>query len=415
MPKQQVVLQLSSDVQSHVSSYYKPEYNKKGELEGCSIIQSIKSPALFFNKFMPSPTPEQKQLKESFLRELARRMQTEELRDLVERVRTRLEDQLCALQKSIENPPFVIDCIDRQVVWRMVVGLGTANVLETSMTLHRLYGFPYIPASAVKGITHSYAFWQIADEFKITDEDSLKKLYELLMETDRKKQSKSITELGLEEKRQTKFNQAVEQYQRIFGTTVHQGSVIFFDALPLELPKLELDIMNPHYSKYYDGTEPPADWLEPVPITFLTVGKGAGFRFYWASQDTTLLPIVRSWLQAAVSDVGVGAKTRAGYGELSDPATRSASGGQGGTATAAVDPSAQLEASIARWKSSEMGSLPQLVESIAKISDVERRRQLAQQLQQKLKETGKWTRNYKESSWYQKLEELLGGTPDERT
>src|SRR4051812_25489068 len=35
---------------------------------------------------------------------------------------------------------------------RMVVGLGAESVLETAISLHRIYGVPYIPGSALKGL-----------------------------------------------------------------------------------------------------------------------------------------------------------------------------------------------------------------------------------------------------------------------
>jgi CRISPR-associated protein Cmr6 len=395
MSREPLIFRLPQDVEGRIRAYYQPRYNKKGELQECNIVQEVRSPALFFSKFMPSP--EQKQLKLSFLRDFAQKMDTEELRKLVEHVRVRMEAQLCALQKALTSPPFVFDCLDREVVWRMVVGLGTANVLETSMTLHRLYGFPYIPGSAVKGITRSYAFWQIAERLQIADhKECLKQLDNLLLEGG-----------------QSNLD-VIQQFQRIFGTTEHQGSVIFFDALPLALPKLELDIMNPHYSKYYDGTEPPADWLEPIPIPFLTVGKGSAFRFYFASQDPTLLPIVRNWLHSAVSQLGIGAKTRAGYGELTEASAQSLGGTARATLSAATaDPTPSLETAIARWHARDMGTLPQLIEQLSKIPDAARRQQLAHQLQQKLKEAGKWTRNSQSKPWYQMLEKLMGGSPSE--
>src|SRR5438034_11037837 len=40
---------------------------------------------------------------------------------------------------------------------RMIVGLGDESVLETSIILHRTYGVPYIPGSALKGLAASYA------------------------------------------------------------------------------------------------------------------------------------------------------------------------------------------------------------------------------------------------------------------
>src|SRR5206468_143499 len=44
---------------------------------------------------------------------------------------------------------------------RMVVGLGAENVLETAVTLHHTYGVPYIPGSALKGLTAAYARQQL--------------------------------------------------------------------------------------------------------------------------------------------------------------------------------------------------------------------------------------------------------------
>lgn len=42
-------------------------------------------------------------------------------------------------------------------VWRFVVGLGSAHVLETGITLHRFPGLPIIPASGLKGAARAYA------------------------------------------------------------------------------------------------------------------------------------------------------------------------------------------------------------------------------------------------------------------
>ena len=40
--------------------------------------------------------------------------------------------------------------------WRMALGLGNESVYETSITLHHIYGIPYIPASAIKGVVRSW-------------------------------------------------------------------------------------------------------------------------------------------------------------------------------------------------------------------------------------------------------------------
>jgi len=50
--------------------------------------------------------------------------------------------------------------------WRLVVGLGAASVYETSMTLHHIYGIPYLPGSAIKGITRSYRILCMVEELE---------------------------------------------------------------------------------------------------------------------------------------------------------------------------------------------------------------------------------------------------------
>src|SRR5947199_5305127 len=42
-----------------------------------------------------------------------------------------------------------------KVKGRMIVGLGSESVLETSICLHRIYGMPYIPGSVLKGLAAS--------------------------------------------------------------------------------------------------------------------------------------------------------------------------------------------------------------------------------------------------------------------
>jgi CRISPR-associated protein Cmr6 len=160
--------------------------------------------------------------------------------------------------------------------WRMVVGLGGASVLETDITLHHLYGFPVIPGSALKGLARSYA---LLDEER-DEGDSL--------------------------------------FADVFGTIKdpkRAGGVVFFDALPITRPHFQLDVMNPHYGEYYRGQAPPADYLNPVPIYFLTVTRTA-FLFALAARDSQKewLRAAVGWLQEGLETMGVGAKTTAGYG-----------------------------------------------------------------------------------------------------
>lgn len=202
--------------------------------------------------------------------------------------RSRMQEELNALQnrheamlKWYKQRDFAVRHIEAKPVWRFVVGLGAAHVLETGITLHRLFGLPIIPGSALKGAAKAYA--QLVEGR--TDDDP--------------------------------------ELVAVFGTTEQAGSVIFFDAIPLEVPKFQLDIMNPHYPQYYDkrggsSKEPvsPADWDSPRPVFFLTVTEKP-YRFAIAArseQGNRLLDLAEKWLKGALTELGIGAKTSSDYG-----------------------------------------------------------------------------------------------------
>lgn len=164
--------------------------------------------------------------------------------------------------------------------WRMVVGLGGETVLETDLALHHLYGIPFIPGSALKGLTRAYVTGEVHKSKKIEDDDL--------------------------------------DVQRIFGTQKDAGSVIFFDAMPVDGKiELDLDIMNAHYPKYYGEKLPPANNQKPNPVTFLTV-TNTTFLFALAprrpNKDAKDVTLAMEWLLAALQKYGVGGKTSAGYG-----------------------------------------------------------------------------------------------------
>lgn len=174
------------------------------------------------------------------------------------------------------------------------------------MTLHHIYGIPYIPGSAIKGVTRHWAVLKFAEEMSKSENIKFEKAIE--------KVSKALEngeklDLKIED---LEFNQLIE----IFGTQKQQGKVIFFDAYPVGEIKLKIDIMNPHYPKYYSEGQPPADWQNPVPIKFLTI-ENTKFSFYLASKteddpNKNLLNIAEKLLLEALKDYGIGAKTSLG-------------------------------------------------------------------------------------------------------
>ncbi|MCG0314919.1 MAG: type III-B CRISPR module RAMP protein Cmr6, partial [Calditerricola sp.] len=169
---------------------------------------------------------------------------------------------------------------------RLVVGLGASSVYETSLTLHHLYGVPYLPASSLKGMLAHY----IVDQC-----------------------------FGGNEKEAT----AHPTYRAIFGTLQERGKVVFFDALPTKAPILRLDIMNPHYAPYYMNGSDPVDYTNPVPVPFFVV-ENATFRVAVGAlpalseaEASVLLDEVETHLLAALKTYGIGAKTAVGYGYAS--------------------------------------------------------------------------------------------------
>lgn len=224
---------------------------------------------------------------------------------------------------------------------RVVVGLGAESVLETSLRLHRVYGFPLIPGSALKGLARSVALWRLAVEFGVpvlspaevaarerADRLSVTPLQRLEAyvsepESERRRQRfgelRQDPALSSSRLRQLDFQEAEERVQPlrlVFGTTGAAGRVVFFDAIPADPHRLRLDreVMNPHYSEYYTGRSAPADYLSPIPVYFLTIAPGSLFLFAVAAPEATLAQQARGWLETGLREWGIGAKTAAGYG-----------------------------------------------------------------------------------------------------
>ena len=107
--------------------------------------------------------------------------------------------------------------------------------------------------------------------------------------------------------------------------------MMFLDAYPEGNVELQLDIMNPHYGKYYSGeNKQPVETESPVPIKFISVPAGTVFVFRAVClplADESFTEDEVKALEAAFDTsfevVGFGGKTAIGYGRF----TRS-SGGQ---------------------------------------------------------------------------------------
>ncbi|MFN3599686.1 MAG: type III-B CRISPR module RAMP protein Cmr6 [Aquificaceae bacterium] len=194
----------------------------------------------------------------------------------------------------------------------LVCGLGALHVLETSITLHHIWGVPYIPGSSLKGVCRQVVFWRFVEKRGMSEgeaQDFQKKFDEKLQKDDKE----------------------ILKYQLLFGAQDFKGLLLFLDAYPTEGEKLlRLEIMNPHYSSYYRGeTKEAGDWENPIPVFFLTVKEGVPFRFVvlfdqyrWERIKEKYKEInleignkeIEDIIKEALNLYGVGSKTRLGYG-----------------------------------------------------------------------------------------------------
>lgn len=239
---------------------------------------------------------------------------------------------------------------DYRVNWRLAIGIGNASVFENSLTLHHVFGIPYIPASAVKGIVRSWLIQEyftnetnsdIISEGKALQHEAFCLIFGTPPEFDFKKEKVD----GIQKIRTRKS--IIKDSDG--NPTAHIGNVVFFDAYPITVPKVVVDIMNPHYPDYYgDGnSKPPADWQNPKPIFFLTI-KDTDFQFLFGlrkgcteedrkkltevefkhpsgnsdfDKKGTIEEVLNQLLEEALSNNGVGAKTSAGYGRMENLTT----------------------------------------------------------------------------------------------
>lgn len=291
-------------------------------------LSKCDSVSLAFSKLLKKEIIENTKLKSDFLQGINRVT-------IILNLKQRIQQQILSLKNQgyinlFENGQE--KCLKLKTSSRLVVGLGAGHVLETSLTLHHIFGIPYIPGSALKGVVRMVSFWEIAKNRieEITDQKQSEKIIEDLQGT---LYDSEITNDDKDE---------ILKHKLLFGTQGFKGLLLFLDAFPIteDNPDIfDLDIMNVHYPSYYGSEGAPGDWENPRPIVFLTVRKGIEFCFCvlfdryradelmnsgndnikkmvndWLNNPDGLKSNVQGWIDCALKEFGVGAKTRLGYG-----------------------------------------------------------------------------------------------------
>jgi len=199
-------------------------------------------------------------------------------------------DRQLQMIRSLEEHGYTTSVFGKRAEARILSGLGGAHPMEVGFVFHPLYGFPYLPGSGLKGVARAWA--------ELTGQDTTK--IKLVFGSERK------------DERQAKEHQ--------------QGDVIFFDAYAIAPPKLEVDILNPHFPDYYRDPKSklPTEWQSPNPVNFLTIGIGNReeerpvFRFALVARSGEALRWAEEWLERGLEQLGFGGKTASGYGYFAE-------------------------------------------------------------------------------------------------
>jgi CRISPR-associated protein Cmr6 len=194
-----------------------------------------------------------------------------------------------AFNRWKQSLPELTAATELQTAGRLIVGLGSENVLETGITLHHTYGMPILPGSALKGLAAHYCHqvWGQAEP---------------------------------------RFRKESEYHRLLFGTTDESGCIIFHDAwlFPDSGSRpLRLDVMTPHHPKWLDGSVPPTDFDSPTPVPFLSVSGKFLIAVSWcgptSDQAVSWRDFAMNCLRDALFHWGIGGKTTSGYGRLEAP------------------------------------------------------------------------------------------------
>lgn len=172
---------------------------------------------------------------------------------------------------------------------KLIVGLGHQNIMETSITIHKIYGVPYIPGQTLKGIFRNYIY-------KLKDKDIEDK--ELLMKV-------------------------------LFRENEERSGIHFFDSYPEGQYTIDTDVMNVHHQNYYSGKGKVNDEEKLIPINFYVI-RNTIFPILFALEEEHVNKTIQDSekvknvedIKKAISNLvyeaytflGIGAKTNVGYG-----------------------------------------------------------------------------------------------------
>ena len=210
-------------------------------------------------------------------------------KDLMKAVEKDRDKQLAKMKDHYE-----IRILEGKVNHTILNGLGAPHFNETNLTIHQLYGVPYLPASSLKGSLKSWLY-----------------------------------HTGIQENPELH-----EIEQMLLGTQGNNGILQLMDAFIYQNAKIERDYLTPHFSAYYGGTGSPTDDDNPIPVPFYRI-VGEQVNSPVTIKFVLLLPShlrhmnnssglsakelmdgAVDWFSKMLTESGVGSKTSSGYGRF---------------------------------------------------------------------------------------------------
>ena len=245
---------------------------------------------------------------------------------------------------------------------RLAIGLGADHPLENGLTFDRVVGVPYLPGTSLKGLCRAAS--QILDE-------------------DRSDEPPRYGYLG-----------SKDSWDPHPDDGSQRGAVCFLDAYPEDPPKLEVDVLTPHYPRYYKAmakgppSQGPVDWDSPNPVTFLTVAAGTRFRIRLlsdgrAANNRKAFKWAWDQLLKGLELLGLGAKTAVGYGVMVPPGRKSEPEEVWREMQEIVEAKPNMGADVALAE--------ELVKPDSRWTDTNSRKAVAQRVRALMEQNGTWT------------------------
>ena len=194
-----------------------------------------------------------------------------------------------------------------QLEGRLAINLADSLIQNAGICLDRLFGLPFIPGSAIKGVCRHAAL----AELRAAAAGEQSRLFDVFRAV-----------FGTADN--DFANGDLRPFQHLLsGRAENQkGAVAFLPAYPVNEARVVVDLTNVHYPDYYrTGRTEDLSNERPQPNPFPAVEVGAQFAVCLIlnsiADDPNLLQTAARWLEVALTVHGLGAKTASGYGWFS--------------------------------------------------------------------------------------------------